>query len=264
MLRTIREGDLWQLQTAAITLQHPATGHRITLLALIHIGRPDYYGCLSELIDAHQGYILYEGVGELTEGEQGQLTDHERRVYQSLAALNDAYRRIAAALHLVAQPDAMPQPAADWIRADLPARELLRRWVALRLPLIPVMNTAGDALQSTLMRRATRFMLLHEPYILSAFQFLRGHAPGLRRLTALLIDQRNTAALAAVDALTPDREMLMTYGAGHIPGLVGGLTDRGYREVAREWHTAHAERIPLTDLLDRAGPRARPNRAQGG
>ena len=254
MIRTIREGDTWRLQTATIYLRHPDTGRRITLIATIHIGRPDYYARLSELIEEHEGTVLFEGVGELSPAEVAALPEEERRVYESLAALNDAYRRLAASLHLVAQPDSMPRPRPGWVRADLPVQELLRRWVRRRLPLVPAMEAAGQALTSAFMRRATRLLLLQEPLILGAFQYLRGWAPGLGGLTTLLIDERNAAALDAFDALPRDRDVLLTYGAGHVPGLLASFTARGYRETARDWFTAHEVRIPFSNLLDYADP----------
>lgn len=256
VIRTIREGDTWKLQTAAIHLRHPETGRRVTLIAMIHIGRPEYYARVTELVEEREadGLILFEGVGELSPEEIAELPEEEQRVYESLASLNAAYRRIAASLHLVAQPDAMPRPRPGWVRADLPARELLRRWVKGRLPLIPVMDAAGQALDSALMRRATRLLLLQEPFILGAFRILRGHVSGLGRLTALLVDERNAAALDVFDTTDAGADVVMTYGAGHVPGILTGLTSRGYRETARDWFTAHEERIPGSNVLDRVGP----------
>jgi hypothetical protein len=253
VIRTIREGRSWNLQTPAIYLRHPDTGRRVTLISMIHIGRADYYARLSELVEEHQGLVLFEGLGELTAAELEELTPDERRVYEGLASLNGAYRRLASALDLVAQPDAMPRPRATWVRADLSVRELLRRWLSARLPLIPVMSSTSRMLQSAMLRRATRLMLLQEPYILAAFTFLRGRTPGLGRLTRLLIDERNAAALQAFDGTAQDQDVLLTYGAGHIPGILAGMTARGYRETARDWFTAHTERIPFADMLDQRG-----------
>ncbi len=256
MIRTIREGDTWNLQTAVIGLRHPATGRRVTLIATIHIGRPDYYTRLTELVEEHeqQGLVLFEGVGELTQEEAAALPDEERRVYESLASLNGAYRRLAAALDLVAQPDVMPRPRAGWVRADLPVRELLRRWVSARLPLVPVMEAVGQVIDSALMRRAARFVLLQEPLLLSAFRLVKGWTPGVGRLAALLVDERNAAALDVFDSVDHGQDVAIIYGAGHVPGLLEGLTRRGYREITRDWFTAHTERIPFSDVLDRVGP----------
>lgn len=256
MIRTIREGDRWRLQTAAIALEQPQTGQRVLLLSMIHIGRPDYYARLAALVEEHPGTVLFEGVGELSPEEQAALPEEERRVYAGLASLNAGYRRIAAALGLVAQPDAMPKPRPGWVRADLPVRELLRRWVAGRLPLVPLMDQAGQALESALARRVTRLLLLQEPWILSVFRLVKGISPNLGRLTGLLVDERNAAALATFDTLAGPaaQDVLITYGAGHVPGLLAGFRTRGYRVRHQDWYTAHEERIPYTDLLDRAAP----------
>ena len=259
MIRTRRAGDTWQLQTAVIHLRHSTTGRRLTLLSMIHIGLPDYYERLGDIIAEYEvdgRLVLFEGVGELPPEEAEALPEEEHQVYRSLASLNAAYQRIAASLRLVAQPDAMPKPKPGWIRADLPVRDLLRRWVKGRLPLIPAMEQAGGMLESAFMRRAVRIALLQEPLLLGAVGLLRGRLTGLGGMTHLLIDERNTAALAAFDSADGTRDAVMMYGAGHIPGLLAGFERRGFREAGREWYTAHEERIPYTDFFDRlAGKR---------
>lgn len=253
MIRTIREGEVWKLQTPAIYLRHPETGRQVVLISMIHIGRADYYARLRELVEEHAGLVLFEGLGELSPAELDDLTPDERRVYDGLATLNGAYRRLAAALDLVAQPDAMPRPRAGWVRADLPVRELVRRWLAARLPLVPVMSGTSRMLESALLRRATRLLLLQEPYLLAMFTVVWGRVPGLRRFTRVIVDERNAAALEAFDGTPPDQDVLITYGAGHIPGILAGLRARGYSETARDWFTAHTERIPFAEMLRRRG-----------
>src|SRR5262249_50095187 len=149
----------WKLQTAVLHLRHPETGRRVTLLSMIHVGLPQYYARLSELVEGHEGVVLYEGLGELSAGEVDALSAEERRGYGSLAAVNAADRRLAAALNLVSQPDAMPRPRPEWVRADLAVHELLRRWLAARLPLIPVIDGTSRLLESAFLRRATRLLL---------------------------------------------------------------------------------------------------------
>ncbi|MFN8559552.1 MAG: hypothetical protein U0531_20175 [Dehalococcoidia bacterium] len=154
--RTTRAGDIWSLQTVIDRMVHPQTGRRVDVVAMIHIARAEYYAEVVRLMEGRPALVLYEGVGELTPAEEEALTEDERRVYASLASLHGAYRRIAASLALVAQPDAMPKPLPDWVRADLPVRDLLERWVRGRLPLLPVMDAAGRALDSAVLRRTTR------------------------------------------------------------------------------------------------------------
>lgn len=251
MIRTIREGDRWKLQTAGLHLRHPGTGRRIILLSMIHIGLPSYYTRLSEMVQTHKGTVLYEGVGLLGPEEVAELTPDEAKVYASLSQLHEAYRKIAGAVNLVAQPDAMPKPEPDWVRADLPVRELLRRWAAGRLPLIPLMEGAGDAFSTPFARGVIRMVLLGEPLVLATLKTVKGVVPGIGRTAALLIDERNEAALAAFDGLETTDDVIMTYGAAHISGLLAGFRARGYRLRARDWFTAHEERLPYTDMFDR-------------
>jgi hypothetical protein len=250
VIRTIRESDRWSLQTALIHLRHPETGRRVRLMAMIHIGEPVYYTRLNEIIAEHDGLVFFEGLGQISEAELAGLTPDERKVYDAIAPLNEAYRKLASALDLVAQPDALTKPGPHWIRADLPLKRLLTLWAERRLPLIPALETAGKALESAFFKRTTRLLLLQEPLILSAFRLVSGWSPALGRLTTLLVDERNDAAMATFDTTPADRDALLIYGAGHVPGLLAALTRRGYREEARDWFTAHMERIAFTDWFD--------------
>ncbi len=252
MIRTIREGDRWSLQTALLHLRHPQTGRRVRLMSMIHIGEPKFYTRINELIDEHDGLVLFEGMGQLTEEEKEGLTPDERRVYDTLMPLNDAYRRIAAALDLVAQPDALQKPGPNWVRADLPLKRLLAIWADRQLPLLPVMDAATTALQGALFKRTTRLLLLQEPFILAAFRHVRGWSPALGRLSRLLVDERNEAAIGVFDGTPQEQDILFIYGAGHIQGLLDALEQRGYRKAGRDWFTAHTERIAYTDVFDAA------------
>lgn len=251
MIRTIREGDRWNLQTALVHLRHP-DGRTVRLMSMIHIGEAMFYTRVNEVIAGHDGLVLYEGLGQLSPEEVESLTADERRVYDSLAPLNEAYRRIATALDLVAQPDALAKPGPNWVRADLPLKRLLQLWAERRLPLIPAAETAGQALENALFKRTARFLLLQEPLILGLFKLVRGWSPAVGRLGALLVDERNEAAIAAFDSAPKEQDILFVYGAGHIDGLVTALRRRGYRPAGRDWFTAHSERIAFTNLFDGA------------
>lgn len=252
MIRTTREGDRWNLQTALIHMRHGQTGRRVRLMSMIHIGEAKFYTRVNEVIDEHDGLVLFEGLGQLTKEEVGALTPDERRVYDTLIPLNEAYRKLAAALDLVAQPDALTKPQANWVRADLPLKRLLAIWADRRLPLLPAVDAASKALEGAFFKRATRLLLLQEPFILAAFRQVKGWSPALGRLTKLLVDERNEAAIGVFDGVPADQDILFIYGAGHIPGLLVALERRGYRETGRDWFTAHTERIAFTDMFDAA------------
>lgn len=251
MIRTIHQGDAWRLQTALLHLRHPS-GRRVRLMSMIHIAEQAFYDGVNALIVEHEadgGLIFFEGLGQLSEAEVAELAPAEREVYQGLAPLTEAYRTLAGALGLAAQPDALTKPKPEWVRADLPLRRLLTSWASRQLPLLPALDAAGKALDSPFVRRAGRFMLLQEPLILGAFQVARGVSPVLGRMGALLLDERNAAAVAAFDAAPSEPDALIIYGAGHVGGLVAALQEGGYRRAGRDWYTAMSERIDPLDWL---------------
>ncbi|KXK07833.1 MAG: hypothetical protein UZ21_OP11001000893 [Microgenomates bacterium OLB22] len=51
-----------QLQTPVVMFQHPETKRQITFVGVMHVGMPQYYQELLDIIQAHEGYtILHEG-----------------------------------------------------------------------------------------------------------------------------------------------------------------------------------------------------------
>lgn len=262
MIRTTRDGDRWNLQTALVHLRHRQSGRRVRLMSMIHIGEAVYYTRLNEILAEHKGLVLFEGLGQLSEDEIAALTPDERKVYDTIAPLNAAYRTFAAALDLVAQPDALMKPEANWVRADLPLKRLLKLWAERRLPLLPAMEAAGKALDSVMFKRTARFLLLQEPLILGVFRLVRGASPGIGRLSTLLVDERNEAALQAFDATPAEQDVILVYGAGHVPGLLTALGKRGFRETGCDWFTAHSERIALSNVLDVATEWFRPRQGR--
>lgn len=254
MIRTIHEWTRAILQTAVIELRHRQTRRRLTLVAAIHIGLPSYYEQINALIAAHEvdgGVVLYEGVGSLSEAEVAQLSPRERAIYRTLAPLHELYGGFAHSLGLVFQGDAVRYDRERWINADVPLRDLIRRWSDSGAPLLPLDLAGGGALtfpDAPFARGVASVMLLQTPVLLAAATRLRGWVPQLARLRELLISDRNRAALDALDATDPSRPALIFYGAGHVEDLIEGLERRGYVPAGRRWLTAFSWRYPWLGL----------------
>src|SRR6266852_7958095 len=119
------------LQTAVTVMRQRETGRRVTLLAVVHVGRQEYFADIQRLIAAHEaagGVVLYEGIGSLSAAEIAELPPRERAVYRTLAPLHELYGAFARSLDLVFQGDALRYERSRWLNADIPLRELLRRW----------------------------------------------------------------------------------------------------------------------------------------
>lgn len=255
-IRTTQDWARSSLQTAVIDLRQDNTGRTVVLVGAIHVASREYYEAVNAIIAAHEaggGVVLYEGLGSLTEEEIANLSPREKSIYRTLAPLHDLYKSFAQMLDLVFQGEAVHYDREHWINADLPLRELLRRWADSSAPLLPLDAAGATKLplpEAPLAKSVAGFMLLQTPLLLSAATRLRGFVPQLASLSDLLISDRNRAALDALEGTDPTRAALFLYGAGHLADLMEGLERRGYREVNRRWLTAFSQRPPWAGLRD--------------
>lgn len=247
MIRTITENGMGLLQTAVARLDQSRSDREVTVVSTIHIGLPSYYDELNAIIDAHRGIVLYEGIGSLTEEEIAALTPDERRIFERIAPLHELYEKFAEPLGLVFQGKALHYDREHWINADLPLRRLLSLWSDRKVPLLPFDHLPDELFESEASKRIATIMLLQEPRILSAFNALRGFVPSLSRISEVLVEERNRAAMAAFDQVPADQDVLVIYGAGHVSGLMDHLRERWYWRKSETWHTAYRGESPLAD-----------------
>jgi hypothetical protein len=238
MIRTITEGDEALLQTAVTTLDRSRSKRLVTLVACIHIGLPSYFDELNQLIAAHKGAVLYEGIGALTPEEIDSLSPEEKAIFERLSPLHELYEKLATPLGLVFQGTALHYDREHWINADIPLRRLIANWKDVKAPPLPIDKLPTDLLESEASRRFAVQLLLQEPLILQAFNGVRSWLPPLRRMSDVLIEQRNQAAIDAFDRVDPDEDVLIIYGAGHMQGLLDALRERWYWRKEESWYTA--------------------------
>ena len=256
VIRTTQDWTQASLQTAIVEMRQGETGRRVTLVGMIHVALASYYDAVNALIAEHEaggGVILYEGLGSLSEDEVNQLSPRERSIYRTLVPLHALYAAFAARLDLAFQEKAIHYDRGRWVHADLPLRELLRRWADSGAPMLPLGDLAADKLnvpEGSFARGLTGFMLLQTPLMLSAVTHLRGWVRPLARLSELLISDRNRAALDALEATDPKADAVILYGAGHVPDLIEGLERRGFREANRRWLTAYTQAAPWRKVVD--------------
>ncbi|HLZ72228.1 MAG TPA: hypothetical protein VKV26_20170 [Dehalococcoidia bacterium] len=238
MIRTISDHVEASLQTAVTVLDQTRSPRTVGIVSVIHIGLQSYYDELNDLIARHDGAVLYEGIGSLSEEEIAALTPRERAIYERLAPLHDLYEKFAGPLGLVFQGKALHYDREHWINADLPLKQLLGIWADRDLPPLPFEHLPAELFEREQSQKMAAAVLLQMPRILSAFNGLRGFIPTLRRFGDVLIERRNQAAIAAFDALPADQNALIIYGAGHTAGLLDALRERWYWRKSETWHTA--------------------------
>ncbi|HEY7293408.1 MAG TPA: hypothetical protein VH916_00130 [Dehalococcoidia bacterium] len=238
MIRTISEHGQANLQTAVTVLDQTRSPRTVAIVSVIHIGLPSYYDELNALIARHNGAVLYEGIGSLTEDEIAALSPRERAIYERIAPLHDLYEKFADPLGLVFQGKALHYDREHWINADVPLKQLLSIWADRDLPPLPFENLPAELFEREANQKMAGAVLLQMPRILTLFNGLRGWIPTLRRFNDVLIEQRNQAAMAAFDAVPADQNALIIYGAGHAAGLLDALRERWYWRKSESWHTA--------------------------
>jgi len=261
-IRTVWDLGRPSLQTAVTNMRHHDSGRRVTLVGVVHVGSRDYFEEIQHQIDVHEasgGTVLYEGLGSLSEAEVAQLSPRERTVYRTLAPLHELYGAFARSLDLVFQGDALRYDRTRWVNADIPLRELLRRWAESGAPLLPLGDPGGRGFsipKTSLGRGVSALTLLQTPLMLTVLNRLHGHLPALGKLRELLLSDRNRAALDALESAPGACDALILYGAGHIAGLVEGLERRGYICGERHWLTAFTFALPWSARLDTIRARA--------
>ena len=211
MIRTVTEGREACLQTAVTVLDQTRSPRTVTIVSAIHIGLQSYYDALNAVIAAHDGAVLYEGIGALTEEEIAALSPQERAIYERIAPLHELYEKFARPLGLVFQGRALHYDRERWINADVPLKQLLGMWADQKLPPLPFEHIPDELLENERARRVAMTLLLQEPLILSLFNSVKGFLPTLRRFNDVLIERRNAAALAAFDALPVEQNLSLIH-----------------------------------------------------
>jgi hypothetical protein len=224
------------LSTAVLTLAHPRTARFVTLLGTMHIGDASYFANLSDLVEglATAGAEVHiEGISHRGDPmrcfERNNLAAAESWASSETAG-------VAAFLSVESQGDRLRVPEGAR-NIDLSDVELLRRvgWDNYRrLFAPPPLAEQKPRRVGRAMRAAIGFQLRHR----RAIHRLRSLGGAYRRLNEVVIGERSRLAFAgAVEALTR-RDVVLVWGADHLPGLVRMLALQDYHLRRQEWFDA--------------------------
>jgi hypothetical protein len=126
--------------------------------------------------------------------------------------------------------------SASWHNADMSESEFVQRKGAqdmldMQEGFVDMLGDRArdqrDALMGVTMAMLLRLSSLDRYQLLS-----RWAATGYPGFSQLVVDERNDRALAC---LPPDRDSVLIWGYGHLPGLAAGLQRAGYRRQASAW-----------------------------
>jgi hypothetical protein len=237
-----RAEDRGALETAIATYASP-DGLEVALIAVVHIGAPDYYSELRRRFEAYDS-VLFEMIAPSAEAAR-----RARGGEKSLLARFQS--GFAESLGLSFQLDGIDYTAANFVHADMTAGQFARRWeergeslwkMALRLLSVDAARTSElrpaalfEAVRSPDRKRRLRTLLAREfGKLEQMLDGLDGSEPGQE---SMLIGERNKAAMSVLRerVAAGDRKLAIFYGAGHMPDFERRLRDMGLRLRSREW-----------------------------
>jgi len=204
------------------------------------VGEPGYYEQLQALIDgleAGGAGVHCEGASVGRCGIPAEVSAEEQTVLDELARCRElTSTRVGQVFGWVHQHCALPI-AATWRVTDL--------------HYVEVMRLTGTAALLHQTRRANRVMdwpeedpMAPHRLRLSVAVSMRAQASNnrllrrafARRTDRILVGHRNQIALECLDQEPADRDVVMLWGAGHLPGLGAGLATRGLVPTENTWY----------------------------
>ena len=229
------------LQTPQRVYVHPDTGRTITLIGMMHVGEPRYYTDVKAAVaecEAGGAVIHCEGSGK-------RLAD------ESLIGLTPAEAELIQELQRGERLKAQRLPMFGWVEQLTALAPFPETWQFIDLGRVEVIRMTGtdELLRNT--RRTNNLMDWADddtktPYVcrISIALGFRQHAsdsPRIQRKLTLpihqvLVEHRNKLAMDAVHATRQD--VVLLWGAKHLPGMEADLRDHGYQRVAETWRTA--------------------------
>ena len=234
------------VQTPVVRFEHPKTGRAVTVAGVVHIARAGYYrqlGIMLTNLEAAGALVFYEGISHAAETGQSAVGQADRDTWDSVQTGGKELTQAACRyLGWVRQWDALAY-SASWRNVDMSVREFVQRKGAQDMldaqeAVTDMLGDRADDQRDALMGvGAGLLMRLHS---LDRYQLvMRWAATAYPGFSQLVVDERNDRALAC---LPPDRDSVLIWGYGHLPGLVAGLQRAGYRRQATAW--LNAGRLP--------------------
>ncbi|WP_428963043.1 hypothetical protein [Micromonospora fluostatini] len=234
------------LQTPVTAFRNPDTGHRLQVASTFHFGEPGYYQVLLDDITAHErdGWrVQHEGSQHITPADTP--TADDQTVLNELHASRDLDTRRMSVLGWVSQHSVLHRPT--WRTVDMADLDIIRA-------------VGHDTMRAHLTTTRKRLdwpdtqpwqhCRFHALLALGLRHIARaaahGNDPHGRRphpdprkeaLDRVLLDART--ALAVNTATTTDGNVVMVWGAAHLPGIAAELVGHGYRTDPADtrWHT---------------------------
>jgi hypothetical protein len=196
---------------------------------MMHIGEPDYFARIQNIIDGHDGFaVIYEGL------RKSNLKESERAILKGFMLPTPLVVAGKKLLGIIHQNEGLTY-RSHWINTDLSARQLAR---ALKKHGVQPLKEVED--HSWCEERPV-FTMWVINYMLSNLIPVLVLTKGLDRFSRhnktddTIIHRRNACALEIILSKSTIVDVVTLWGASHLEGIDAGIRSNGFIEEQREW-----------------------------
>ncbi len=238
----VRSGNL---QTPVISYLHRQTGKTAIVIGVIHIGPKGYYSELQGILDEAEldGFaVLYEKTGKLTTAQKTKLTAEECTLAKKIENMSMLTKNVQHLFGYVSQFKHITIKKS-WINTDTTTMQVIQQLSAAGYTLsnyrsireLFSKNISGK--WQNRLRWLIRFMIREGVGHTMFKQLTLGHIfdRNKRIWQQIVIDQRNSIAVAGIISHNTKSNVVSLWGAGHLPGIDSLLQNSGYTRAAVEW-----------------------------
>lgn len=221
---------------------------------MIHVGVHEYYeAILTRLyaLENHKYLVLYEMIAGNIIPEK--LTPQEKEIYEQIMHMGIERKEITDLLQLQNQKDGIPLKSS-WINTDITLYDLIKEFAAKNVSFgdkNKPFNLKSD--EKEIGRAFLNMVFVNLPFMFFIIKIIK---PFLNKKTReelaireeIILGKRNAVAYTMTrNHLSKD--IAMTWGAAHLPGLVEMLQLEGYHVHSYEWVTSIKKKFSFRTAL---------------
>jgi hypothetical protein len=232
------------VQTPVIRYRNRKTGRTVTIVATQHVGTSEYFRQLGQIIaelELAGAAVCFEGMWQATQQDWAEASGEERAV-RGLPLPGEGFRVQSLCRHLGwIEQSAGLRPSASWRNVDSSDLAVIRHaqpgniqgmheefndtFAGLSPDQFGVVMGAFLGLQ-------LRLLSWDRWELMRRWATRKVASDAYRNVAQVVIADRNREALAR---LPSDRDAVLLWGIGHLPGLTAGLKQAGYRRRRARW-----------------------------
>lgn len=225
---------LTSFETATWELNNPASGRRLVLVGMMHLGEEEYFEETSKQLETFsaKGYALhYERLKEASEKDVAGLSPKLKVNFERLRsqAKNASHSKAASVLKLAYQKESLSYPA-NAENVDITDLDLFLSMGHERASKIfEAMNVAQMEVQEA------RKMLILAFRMHGIQTLLAKITPQGRAMHQVVLRDRNAHAVQAAKTTLETSNLVLVWGADHLPGLIKTFQAAGFKIEHSYW-----------------------------